>query len=233
MNFTIVVPLYNEAENVENLINEIYSVFKVYKPIEYEIILVNDASNDNTPEILNSLEKKYQNLKTINNKKNVGQSFSLINGIKSSKFNTIVTLDGDCQNNPADIPKLLKKYNSDNDIGLVGGLRLKRKDTIIKKISSKIANKVRKIILNDKCDDTGCSLKVFDKKIFIKLPEFEGLHRFMPALFNGYGCKTFFIPVDHRARLFGKSNYGTFGRLYRGIIDMIRVLKILKNLNND
>ena len=233
MNFTIVIPLYNEAENVENLINEIYSVFKVYKPIEYEIILVNDASNDNTPEILNSLEKKYQNLKTINNKKNVGQSFSLINGIKSSKFNTIVTLDGDCQNNPADIPKLLKKYNSDNDIGLVGGLRLKRKDTIIKKISSKIANKVRKIILNDKCDDTGCSLKVFDKKIFIKLPEFEGLHRFMPALFNGYGCKTFFIPVDHRARLFGKSNYGTFGRLYRGIIDMIRVLKILKNLNND
>jgi len=233
MNFTIVVPLYNEAENVENLINEIYSVFKVYKQIEYEIILVNDASNDNTPEILNSLEKKYQNLKTINNKKNVGQSFSLINGIKSSKFNTIVTLDGDCQNNPADIPKLLKKYNSDNDIGLVGGLRLKRKDTIIKKISSKIANKVRKIILNDKCDDTGCSLKVFDKKIFIKLPEFEGLHRFMPALFNGYGCKTFFIPVDHRARLFGKSNYGTFGRLYRGIIDMIRVLKILKNLNND
>ncbi len=233
MNFTIVVPLYNEAENVENLINEIYFVFKDYKPIEYEIILVNDASNDNTSEILNSLEKKYQNLKTLNNKKNVGQSFSLIKGIKSSKFNTIVTLDGDCQNNPADIPKLLKKYNSDNDIGLVGGLRLKRKDTIIKKISSKIANKVRKIILNDKCDDTGCSLKVFDKKIFIKLPEFEGLHRFMPALFNGYGCKTFFIPVDHRARLFGKSNYGTFGRLYRGIIDIIRVLKILKNLNND
>tara|TARA_X000000950_G_C13850516_1_gene634299 strand:- start:992 stop:1693 length:702 start_codon:yes stop_codon:yes gene_type:complete len=233
MNFTIVVPLYNEAENVENLINEIYFVFKDYKPIEYEIILVNDASNDNTSEILNSLEKKYQNLKTINNKKNVGQSFSLIKGIKSSKFNTIVTLDGDCQNNPADIPKLLKKYNSDNDIGLVGGLRLKRKDKIIKKISSKIANKVRKIILNDKCDDTGCSLKVFDKKIFIKLPEFEGLHRFMPALFSGYGCKTFFIPVDHRARLFGKSNYGTFGRLYRGVIDIIRVLKILKNLNND
>ena len=233
MNFTIVVPLYNEAENVENLINEIYFVFKDYKPIEYEIILVNDASNDNTSEILNSLEKKYQNLKTINNKKNFGQSFSLIKGIKSSKFNTIVTLDGDCQNNPADIPKLLKKYNSDNDIGLVGGLRLKRKDKIIKKISSKIANKVRKIILNDKCDDTGCSLKVFDKKIFIKLPEFEGLHRFMPALFSGYGCKTFFIPVDHRARLFGKSNYGTFGRLYRGVIDIIRVLKILKNLNND
>ncbi len=107
------------------------------------------------------------------------------------------------------------------------------KDSVIKKISSKIANKVRKIILDDKCDDTGCSLKVFDKKTFIKLPEFQGLHRFLPALFNGFGCKTFFIPVDHRPRLHGKSKYGTFFRLYIGIVDMIRVFKFLKNLKND
>ena len=173
---------------------------------------------------------KYQNkIKIINNSKNLGQSLSILNGIKSSSFETVVTLDGDGQNNPIDIPILLNKYLSDKEIKLVGGIRLNRKDSIIKRYSSIIANSIRKFILVDDCSDTGCSLKVFDKKIFLSFPFFDGIHRFLPALFKGYEKKTFYIEISHRPRLYGVSKYGIFGRLFKGIVDIIKVANIIKN----
>ena len=233
MNFSIVVPLFNEELNISDLVDEI--IFNVKSlGFNFELILVNDASTDNTNEIINYLLNKYKkNIKAIKNPINVGQSFSLIEGIKNSQYDIIVTLGGDGQNNPKDIPILLNKYLSEKNIFLVGGIRKKRKDNNIKMISSKIANKVRAFILKDNCKDTGCSLKVFDKKTFLLFPKFKGVHRFLPALFKGYGKKTFFIDVDHRHRIYGSSKYGTLSRLLYGIIDLIRVYYIIKNYNKN
>ena len=122
-------------------------------------------------------------------------------------------------------------FLNDKGIKLVGGIRINRKDSYIKKISSKIANSIRAYILSDGCKDTGCSLKVFDKKIFLEFPFFNGIHRFLPALFNGYGYKTKFIDVSHRERKYGKSNYGILERLVYGVKDIIFVWKKIKRYN--
>ncbi len=228
MNISIVIPIFNESENITSLVSEIELAMKKTS-YSYELILVNDASTDDTRDVLSKIYKKHNfNIKILNNLKNIGQSFSIIKGIKSSKSQTIVTLDGDGQNNPNDIPKLIQEYNKDKDLVLVGGIRLNRKDNFLKKISSKIANKIRMLILKDNCEDTGCSLKIFDKNIFLQFPEFNSIHRFIPALFSGYNKKTKFIPVDHRKRIYGKSNYGTLKRLFQGINDIIKVRNIIK-----
>lgn len=230
---SIIIPVYNEEGNIQSLYNEIYSA--VHQILDYEIIFVNDGSTDGSIILLTKLHKQ-KLIRLISHKKNLGQSQSILTGVIKAKFDTIVTLDGDGQNNPSDILNLLKVYTSLSDFSLVGGIRVKRMDNVIKIISSKIANKIRLFILKDSCLDTGCSLKVFSKKIFLNLPFFDGIHRFLPALFKGYGYKTSFIPVDHRLRIYGKSNYGIKGRLFKGIIDLIRVKKIINNKierNND
>lgn len=230
-NFSIIIPLYNEEENIIELVDEIYISLKNINYNNFEIILVNDFSKDNTLSIINKLKTK-ASIQIVSNGKNYGQSYSINMGIKKAKFKTIVTLDGDRQNNPIDIPILVDTYFSNKDIFLVGGIRKKRKDNLIKIFSSKIANKIRSYVFNDHCEDTGCSLKVFDKNIFLEFPFFNGIHRFLPSLFTGYGYKTLFIEVDHRPRIKGISNYGTIDRLYKGIIDMIKVNNIIKNYNN-
>ena len=227
--FSIVIPVFNEAQNIEALVDEIFNSLKDYN--DFEVILVNDSSTDNTIDIVNTLRRKFS-IFLINNPRKRGQSFCVHKGVLKSKNNTIVTIDGDGQNNPLDIPKLLEIYFSNEEISLVGGIRVKRKDNLIKIISSKIANKIRSNILKDGCEDTGCSLKVFDKSIFLQFPFFNGIHRFLPALFNGYGYKTFFTAVDHRPRIKGCSKYRTLDRLYRGIIDIVKVKRIIKEQEN-
>jgi len=224
-NFSIIVPIYNESNNINKLVSEIYDSLKKYK--HFELIFVNDGSDDDTSDVLEKIKINFP-ITIIENKSNLGQSFSIWTGVKNSNYKTVVTLDGDGQNNPNDIPKLLEIYFSKKIFALVGGIRKKRKDSLLKIISSKIANKIRSIILNDDCIDTGCSLKVFDKDIFLSFPFFDGLHRFLPALFKGYGMNTFFMNVDHRLRISGISKYGTLDRLYKGIIDIIRVKKIIR-----
>ena len=227
--FSIVIPVFNEEHNLITLINEIKSSLKFYN--EYELIFVNDFSTDNTLSVLEK-EKINFNFKIINNKSNFGQSFSILNGIKNSNYNTIITLDGDGQNNPKDIPLLIEFYNKTKDASLVGGIRYKRKDNVIKIISSRLANFIRSIFLKDGCKDTGCSLKVFDKNIFLKFEYFDGIHRFIPALYKGFGYNTYFLNVDHRKRKFGTSKYGTFLRLINGIRDMIKVKKMINKNKN-
>ena len=229
MNFSIIIPIYNEEKNILLLLKEIKKALFKY---EYEIIIIDDASTDNSVYEINKLQKKY-NIVLLINKINKGQSFSLHRGILKSQSDIIVTLDGDGQNNPKDIPLLVEKYSSDDKLFLVGGIRFERKDSLIKIISSRIANNVRSKILKDGCMDTGCSLKVFDKKIFVNFPYFDGIHRFLPALFKGYGKNTFFINVNHRQRIHGYSKYGTFLRLYRGIKDLIKVAKIIKKFKRN
>ena len=227
--FSIVIPIYNEAQNIKSLVYEIFNSLKDHN--DFEVIIVNDFSSDNTIDVVNALQKKL-NISLINNPKNKGQSFSIHKGVLKSKNNTIITIDGDGQNNPIDIIKLLQIYFSKKEISLVGGIRVKRKDSLIKIISSKIANNIRSNILKDGCKDTGCSLKVFNKSVFLQFPFFDGIHRFLPALFTGYGYKTLFIAVDHRPRIRGYSKYKIVDRLYRGIIDIIKVKKIIREHKN-
>lgn len=227
--FSLIIPIYNESENINNLIEQIFKSLTKYNG--FELILVDDGSNDNTLKVINKLQKEY-NFIFLTNSINEGQSYSITKGIKQSKNDTIVTLDGDGQNNPKDITVLLDYFFSNKNISLVGGIRRRRIDSLIKIYSSRIANKIRSKILNDDCDDTGCSLKVFSRHIFLKFPYFNGIHRFIPALFKGYGFKCHYIDVDHRARKKGVSKYGTIDRLYRGVIDIIKVRKIIKNYNS-
>ena len=226
-NFSVVIPIFNEQENIIKLIEEIKFFLKSYK---YELIIVDDASSDNSLKVIEDLSKKI-NLKVLKNKKNKGQSYSITKAIKNSIYNIIVSIDGDGQNNPKDIPKLLEIY-FENNYKLVGGIRHKRKDNLIKIISSRVANFIRIIVLRDDCIDTGCSLKVFDKNIFLTFPYFDGIHRFLPALFKGFGYNTKFINVDHRSRVAGKSKYGTLIRLYRGVRDLFIVFNIIKKHND-
>ena len=227
---SIVIPIYNEKENIKYLFNE-FKQYKIYEIVD-EVIYIDDCSTDGSLVELNLIKKKYSKVIVLRHLRNFGQSKCLHTGINHTKSSTIITIDGDGQNNPRDISKLIKLYFSNNEISLVGGIRHKRKDNLIKIFSSKIANNFRKLILNDDCNDTGCSLKIFDRKEFLKIPYFNGMHRFLPALFKGLGKKTKFINVDHRARIYGTSKYGTLKRLFYGIIDIIRVLIIIKKFNN-
>lgn len=229
LQFSIVIPCHNEADNIIPLIDEINFYLSSY---DYEIIVINDFSTDNTFKIISKKMKMDKKIKLINNKNKIGQSFSIIKGIKSSKYSIIVTLDGDGQNNPVDIFKLIDVYNKNSDCFMVGGIRLKRKDNLIKLISSKAANFIRSKVLKDNCRDTGCALKVFDKSIFLKFPCFDGLHRFLPAFFNAYSSNNIYIEVDHRSRNFGNSKYGISNRLFRGLRDLIKVYIMIKKIKN-
>ena len=220
--FSIVVPVYNEGENIMILIHEIK---KSLEDHTYEIVFVDDFSSDNTNKLF---FRQIENCKCITHNKNKGQSESIKTGILNSKYNNIITIDGDLQNDPKDIPLLIKEYTTFQSVSLVGGIREKRRDNFVKIVSSKLANFFRQLILKDDCSDTGCGLKIFDKEIFLKLPFFNGIHRFLPALFKGFGYTTSFIKVSHRERVSGMSKYGTLDRLFKGIRDVYRVNKIIK-----
>tara|TARA_Y100000590_G_C15583468_1_gene963242 strand:- start:469 stop:1170 length:702 start_codon:yes stop_codon:yes gene_type:complete len=222
--FSIVIPVFNESKNIENLVLEIINSLSEYK--NYELIIVEDGSKDDSLKVIKNIQKKHT-IKLIQHNKNLGQSRSIYTGIKNSSSETIVTLDGDGQNNPKDIPKLLKIYFSLNNFSLVSGIRMNRKDNLIKIMSSKMANSIRSYILQDNCPDTGCSLKIFQKNIFLDFPYFDGIHRFIPALFKGFGQKIRYVPVDHRLRIKGVSKYGILDRLFKGVYDLFRVKRII------
>tara|TARA_X000000950_G_C13882112_1_gene647266 strand:- start:686 stop:1384 length:699 start_codon:yes stop_codon:yes gene_type:complete len=227
--YSLVIPVYNEENNINKLFKELVDV-KLYEILE-EIIFIDDKSTDKTLTIIKQIVKVHNKVKLIKNNNNMGQSFSLYQGVKNSIGQTILTMDGDLQNDPLDFFKLIEHYNNKKKFKLVGGIRSNRKDTYIKKLSSKLANKIRKFIFKDNCDDSGCSLKIFDRESFLKFPYFNGIHRFLPALFAGLHFNTYFINVNHRNRLYGKSKYGTIIRLFRGIYDLFRVSIIIKKLN--
>ena len=227
--FSIILPAYNEEENLFRLINEINNIEDL-KNFTYEILVINDCSSDNTEKKVEELQKNYNNIVLLSNSKNKGQSYSIYKGIKKSNYQIIVTMDADGQNHPKDIITLLNHYNNDHHKCLVGGIRINRKDSFLKKKSSIIANKIRNLFFKDDCADTGCALKVFDKEIFLMIPFFSSMHRFLPVFFKQLNCEMIFIPVSHRSRTFGKSKYGTFKRLFRGLFDLFYVNHLLKNL---
>ena len=216
---SVVVPVRNEQDNVAPLVAEIDVALKGFT---HEIVYVNDGSTDETHVRLQQLQTNYPQLRIVRHANSCGQSTAVRSGVKAAKYDWIATLDGDGQNDPADIPKLVDAL--EEGVWLVGGNRRKsRRDTWIKRISSVIANTVRSKMLRDDTPDTGCGLKLFNKVAFLDLPYFDHMHRFLPALIKRAGGQIRSVHVSHRNREFGKSNYGTFDRLMVGIVDLFGV----------
>ena len=216
---SVVVPVRNEAGNVAGLIGEIDAALK---HIKHEIIYVDDGSTDDTYSQLKTLQVQFAQLKIVRHMQSCGQSTAVRTGVKAAQYDWVATLDGDGQNDPADIPKLMAAIG--DDIELAGGnRRASRRDTWVKRMSSVIANTVRSKMLRDDTPDTGCGLKVFKRDAFLDLPYFDHMHRFLPALIKRRGGKIVSVPVTHRNREHGKSNYGTIDRLLVGIVDLFGV----------
>jgi dolichol-phosphate mannosyltransferase len=212
--FSVVVPLYNEADSVAILQEEISLALQGRN---YELILVDDGSTDGTIEHI----QKHPNLRVLQFKKNAGQSAALLAGMRAAGGETIVLLDGDLQNDPRDIPRLLAEVERGAD--LVCGYRVFRKDRVSKRISSRIANAVRSRFVGDGVRDTGCTLKAMRRACVKALVPFKGVHRFIPAFVKSAGFKIVEIPVNHRPRRYGVSKYGLGSRVIRATLDMFGV----------
>lgn len=230
MPVTVVVPAYNEVDNIEPLVGEIQAALAGRD--HYAMIFIDDGSTDGTSDRLIALRsRKALPLKVIRHKRNFGQSAALWTGIKAAATDWVVTLDGDGQNDPADIPLLLARLDQidgRNKPLLVCGHRCKRQDSLTKRLSSIIANGVRSWLLGDNTPDTGCGLKLIHRQTFLDLPFFDHMHRFLPALIQRGGGRTVSIEVNHRPRRKGRSKYGVHDRLWVGIIDLMGVMWLKK-----
>ncbi|MEP1229924.1 MAG: glycosyltransferase family 2 protein [Litorimonas sp.] len=229
---SVVIPAYNEAENVGNLAAEIHAAIG---DMAYEMIFVDDCSNDETGERLIALKDSYSALRGVSHHVNAGQSRAIRTGVMVARGVFIATLDSDGQNDPADIPALyeqLTRMDAPENLAMVGGRRAKRQDSIAKKIGSRIGNGVRKALLKDMTDDTGCGLKVFSKEAFLRLPFFDHMHRYIPALMLREGYVIEFCDVNHRSREFGVSKYTNFGRLRVSIADLRGVMWLNRRAKN-
>ena len=233
---SIVVPVYNEGENVAKLVAEIAAAFDGGEhSAVYEMIFVNDASTDDTAAKLITLQSKFPALRALSHRQNAGQSRSVRTGILAAKGALIGTLDGDGQNDPSDLPAMvaqITRADAADSLALVGGRRAQRKDTAAKKLASKIGNGVRKRLLHDNADDTGCGIKVFKREAFLRLPYFDHIHRYIPALMLREGYTTEFMDVNHREREFGVSKYTNFGRLIVSIADLRGVMWLNRRSRN-
>ncbi len=220
---SVVVPLYNEEENVSILQSELSAALA---GLDYEIIFVNDGSTDRTVESI----ARSPAVRVLQFAENGGQTAAMYAGLHAARGGTVVLIDGDLQNDPADIPKLLREIERGAD--LVCGYRAQRKDTMMKRLTSRIANFVRSRFTRDGVRDTGCTLKAMRRECIRALVPFKGMHRFIPALVKGAGYRLVEVPVNHRARKFGRSKYGLGNRAVRATIDMFGVRWLLSRQLN-
>ena len=224
---SIVVPVRNEAENVAPLVAEIVSALD--GRWVYEIIYVNDGSTDATAGRLADLMKQHRQIRHLKHDHSSGQSAAVRSGVRAACGAIVATLDGDGQNNPVFLPDLIAAVeNGGGRVGLAAGQRVGRKDTGFKKLQSRIANGVRNGILRDGTRDTGCGLKAFPREVFLSMPYFDGLHRFLPALVRREGYEIAYVDVIDRPRHSGVSNYGFFDRLWIGIMDLAGVWWLIR-----
>lgn len=220
---SVVVPLFNEEESISLLQTELSAALKNF---DYEIVFVDDGSADCTAD---RIERK-MNVRVIRFEKNAGQSAAIYAGVMAARGATLVLIDGDLQNDPADIPRLLAEIARGAD--LVCGYRAQRRDTRVKRLTSRIANAVRSRFTKDGVRDTGCTLKAMRRECVSALVPFKGMHRFIPALVKGAGFRLVEIPVNHRPRRFGRSKYGLGNRALRATIDMFGVRWLLSRRFN-
>ena len=221
MTVSVVVPVKDEVGNVATLAREIAAAL-AHEP-NHEIIFVDDGSTDGTAEALTALKSEIAGFRPLRHDRNLGQSRGIYTGIKAARGDIIVTLDGDGQNDPADIPMLLAKLRGNPSLGMVSGVRVKRQDTASRRMASKLGNSFRNAMLGDGATDTGCGIKAFYRAAFLELPYFDHMHRYLIALVQRHGWKVDYAPVNHRPRLAGRSKYTNLGRTLVSIQDMLGV----------
>jgi dolichol-phosphate mannosyltransferase len=224
---SVVVPVRNEAGNIRPLVGEIAAACAAFPA--YEVIYVDDGSTDETPAVLAALRPDCAALRVVRHATSCGQSAAVRSGVRAARAPVVVTIDGDGQNDPAYIRRLVEALEAGGPgTGLAAGQRLGRKDTGFKKLQSRIANAVRSAVLKDGTRDTGCGLKAFRREVYLALPYFDALHRFMPALVRREGYAVVMADVVDRPRLSGVSNYGFFDRLWVGILDLAGVWWLIR-----
>jgi dolichol-phosphate mannosyltransferase len=224
---SVVVPVHNERDNVLPLISEIAAALRGF--CDFEIVYVDDLSRDDTVAVLTQAKAQFPELRVLLHKTQSGQSTAVRTGVKAARGSWIATLDGDGQNDPADIPKLLAMRDaSPPEIKLFAGWRTHRQDTGSKRYASRIANAIRSRLLRDETPDTGCGIKLFERALFLDLPYFDHMHRYLPALVQRAGWKVKSVPVNHRVRGAGVSKYNNLNRALVGISDLRGVAWLIK-----
>ncbi len=213
---SIVIPIYNEEENIEPLLSELFPVVRDLKRT-FEVICVNDASTDKSISILNQQMKQYPELRIVSHSINCGESAAEATGFAAAQGSTIVTIDGDQQNDPADIPLLLQALSDNADAAC--GVRRKREDDWVKRLSSRIANSFRNWVTGDNIYDAGCTFRALRKSALAEIPVFNGMHRFLPTILRLQGYTVKELLVNHRPRTRGQSKYGIGNRMFRGLVD--------------
>jgi dolichol-phosphate mannosyltransferase len=227
---SVVVPVFDEEGAAPALAREIAAAFKGRS---FEIVFVDDASRDGTRAALTALRAEIPQLRVLGHRKNAGQSRAIRTGVLGARGAIVVTLDGDGQNDPADGPELADALKAGPpELAMVGGERVKRQDSQAKKIASRIGNGVRKRLLRDTANDTGCGLKAFRREAFLRLPYFDHIHRYLPALMVREGYQTAFLPVRHRHRTTGRSKYTNLGRLWVSLSDLMGVMWLQSRARN-
>ncbi len=226
---SVVVPVLNEEPNVEPLVREIVSALEGV--CRYEIVYVDDGSTDGTPRVLDALKSELDVLRVVRHSRRAGQSTGLRSGMLAARGRLVATLDGDGQNDPADIPALYARHGEgarSTRFRMVTGHRVNRRDTWSKRRASRLANAIRRGLLGDDNPDTGCSLKLYERELFLRLPYFNHMHRFLPALAQREDCEVLVVPVNHRHRRAGQSKYKILDRLFVGIPDLLGVMWLLR-----
>jgi len=222
MRISVVIPAFNEAGNIGRLVEETYDA--VPRDMLGEVIVVDDGSDDGTAAEIRALFRRHGSLRYLRHCTRAGQSAAFLTGVRAAKFPVIATMDGDGQNDPRDIPRLLAKLGPEGGApAMVAGIRLGRKGPGSRKLASRFANWIRDSVLDDGCPDTGCGLKVYWREAYLALPYFHGMHRYLPAFFLSYGREIAYEPVNDRPRLRGTSKYTNVGRALIGLYDLVGV----------
>ncbi len=215
--------VFNEAESIAAVCDELLAAIQPLQP--FEVVIVDDGSTDATSGLVTTLRQRTPSLRLVRHDRRCGKSAALRTGIAVARGPWIATMDGDGQNDPADIVTMLRAaWSAENRAPLVAGIRVRRHDPVSRRLATRFANRLRQAVLSDHCPDTGCGLKAFRRDDFLRLPMFEGMHRFLPALFQAYGHPLICQPVAHRPRLRGQSKYSNFGRAVVGIRDLLGVM---------
>lgn len=233
---SVVVAVKDETDNIVPLAQEIHAALEGAASVtDFEVVYVDDGSTDTTPQRLDDAQRRFPRLRVLRHRRGCGQSTALATGVRAAHHPWIVTLDGDCQNDPADIPALLAMLTPGRPptrLALIAGWRTTRHDGVVRKLSSRIANGVRGALLRDRTPDTGCGLKVFPREVFLRLPFFDHMHRFLPALILREGMEIASVPVRHRPRVAGRSKYGIGNRLWVGLVDLLGVLWLQRRMKH-
>ena len=224
---SVVVPVFNERDNIPPLVEEIVAALR--GRADFEIVYVNDCSKDDSLDVLQALKTHVPELRVLSHVSQSGQSTAVRSGVRAARGAWVATRDGDGQNDPADIPRLLDaRKNAPPEVKLFAGWRVNRQDTGSKRWASKIANAIRSRLLRDSTPDTGCGIKLFEREAFLDLPYFDHMHRYLPALMQRAGWKTVSVPVNHRARGAGVSKYNNLNRALVGIADLRGVAWLIR-----